>query len=257
VIDPLFSVEGRSAFVTGGGRGIGRSIATALASRGANVAVSDIDKESALATSRQLAELGVRTVGMRTDVTDPEQVREAIDLTIASFGRLDILVNNAGIGVQGLAASQPLEDFKRTFEVDVVGVFNVAQAAYPTLADQGGGVVINLASVASIHVLVDQEHAAYNAAKAAVAMLTRSLAVEWAGVGIRVNAIAPGFILTEMSAADRAANPDRWAHWMTHVPMGRAGEMRELEGAAVFLASDASAYVTGTLIVVDGGYVCL
>ena len=255
--DPLFSVEGRAVHVTGGGRGIGRALATALARRGADVAVSDVDGRAAEATARQLEELGVRTLGMAGDVSDEGQARALIDRTVATFGRLDILVNNAGIAIPGRAATLSADSFRKTYEVDVVGVFNVAQAAYPTMARQGSGSIVNLASVASFHVLVDQELVAYNAAKAAVGMLTRSLAVEWAPDGIRVNAIAPGFILSEMSAAARDEDPDRWATWMRHVPMGRGGEMAELEGAAIFLASDASTYVTGSLVVVDGGYLCL
>jgi NAD(P)-dependent dehydrogenase (short-subunit alcohol dehydrogenase family) len=257
VTDKLFSLDGRVAFVTGGGRGIGRSIATAFASRGADVAVCDLDETAARATAQQLAERGVRSIGFGADVTDQDQIRAAVARAIGELGRIDILVNNAGIGIPGAAASMPLEQFRKTFEVDVLGVFNVAQAVFPSMAAQGHGVIINLASTASSHVLVQQEHAAYNAAKAAVAMLTRSLAVEWAGAGIRVNAIAPGFILTEVSAAARQEDPAQWASWMEHVPLGRAGEMSELEGVAVFLASDASSYVTGSIVVVDGGYILL
>ena len=252
----LFSLKDRTALVTGGGRGLGRAMAEGLASHGANVAIMDIDEGSATQAAAELATSGARTFGVAGDVTRRSEITTAVERTIETLGAIDILVNNAGLAHLGPAETVSMDDFRHTFEVDVFGLFSCSQAVFGHMAERGSGVIINIASMAGLSVLTPQEHTAYNSAKAAVIMVTKSLAVEWAPFGIRVNAIAPGYMLTPPVELLRDEDPDRWTEWMERVPMRRAAMPDELQGTAIYLASDASAYVTGATIVVDGGYTC-
>lgn len=250
----LFDLAGRSAIVTGGARGLGRAMASGLASYGANVAIADIDLEGAEKAAKEIRCADVESLAISADVTSEEDATHAVKKVLDEWGTLDILLNNAGIGVLSPAEETPLEDFKHTYEIDLFGVFNFSKAAFGPMSKQGSGCIVNIASMAGLVPLYPQEHASYNSAKAAVIMLTRSLAVEWQPFGIRVNAIAPGYMMTPPVIELQHDDPDRWRQWMDRVPMGRAGQPDELRGAVVYLSSDASSYMTGSVLVVDGGY---
>lgn len=253
----MFSLAGRKALITGGGQGLGFAMARGLAEAGASVAIVDIDGDRARRAAKSLAGTNRRVVGLTGDVSSTADAKSAVDEVVQTLGGIDLLVNNAGIAVLAPAEEVSLQDFRRTYDVDVFGLFTMSQAAFGALRESSRGVIVNIASMAGITVVVPQEHTAYNSAKAAVIMITKSLAVEWAEFGIRVNAIAPGYILTPPLEQLKQADPDRWAFWMSRVPLGRVGVPDDLLGAAVFLASDASSYMTGATLVVDGGYTCL
>lgn len=253
----LFDLTGRNALVTGGGRGLGKAMALGLAQYGANIAIVDIDLETAQSTAEEIGALGVQSLALYGDVRSEEDAQRTVDQVCESMGSLDILLNNAGVATVEAAETLSLADFKRVYDIDVTGVFIFSKAAYGPMARQGRGNIINIASMAGISALDPQKHMHYNSAKAAVIMITKSLASEWASAGIRVNALAPGYMITPPVIEMRAEDPERWEHWMSRVPMGRAGEPPELQGAVIYLASDASSYMTGNIMVIDGGYTCL
>ena len=250
-----WSIDGRCALVTGGGRGLGKAMATTLAEEGARVAILDVAPGAAAEAADELEGAGGHALGFEGDVTSDDDVQRALADVAKEWGRLDILVNNAGFGTMVDAVDLPVEEFRRVYEVHVLGAFTCSKAAFPLLAERGGS-IINIASVAGQRALSPGGHAHYCSAKGAVILLTQSLAVEWVQHGIRVNAIAPGFMLAEPLRALREADAARWDGWMSRIPMGRPGDPEELAGAAVYLASDASSYVTGSVLVVDGGFTC-
>jgi len=252
----LFDLREKNVLVTGGGRGLGRTMALALADFGANVGIVDINIDTAEATAADIAAKSVNSLAILGDVTQERDAISAVASVVDEWSTLDILVNNAGIATVEPAEELSLETFKRIYDIDVNGVFNCSKAAFSVMSKQKHGNIINVASMAGISVLYPQEHIHYNSAKAAVIMITKSLAVEWAPFGIRVNALAPGYMVTPPVIALRKEDPDRWEHWMSRVPMGRAGDPDELQGAVVYLSSDASSYMTGHIMVIDGGYIC-
>jgi len=253
----IFNLAGRNALVTGGARGLGKAMALGLAEHGANVAIVDIDPDTAQSTAKEIQALGVQSLALRGDVTSEEDAERTVRAVVEAWGSFDILINNAGIATLEPAEELSLADFKRVYDVDVSGVFIFSKAAFRPMSQQKHGSIINIASMAGISVLYPQEHVHYNSAKAAVIMVTKSLAVEWAEYGIRVNAIAPGYMITPPVLDLQQEDPERWKFWMARVPMRRAGKPVELQGAAVYLASDASSYMTGNVLVLDGGYTCM
>ncbi|MGC9359286.1 MAG: SDR family NAD(P)-dependent oxidoreductase [Anaerolineae bacterium] len=248
-----FSLEGQIGIVTGGGQGLGQAFSLAFAEAGADIVVAEINPETGPATVREVERLGRRALFVETDVTNRSNVEAMVAHTLSAFGRVDFLMNNAGITKWAPAEEVTEEDWRAVMAVNLDGVFYGCQAVAGPMKEAGGGRIINIASMSGMIVNFPQAQASYNASKAAVIHLTRSLACEWAPYGIRVNAIAPGYMATPM-AQPFFDDPAYGERWMQAIPMGRPGQPQELAGAAIYLASEASSYVTGEVIVVDGGY---
>ena len=246
-----FSLANKTALVTGGGRGIGAALARALAEAGADVAVADRDPQTAQQTAADLAALGVRTLAVQVDVTDAAQVRDMVAAVVDAWGRLDVAVNSAGIANRSPAEDLTEEAWDAVVDIDLKGIFLCTREEGRVMLGQGAGAIINIASMSGQIVNRPQLHSHYNAAKAGVIQYTRSCAAEWADRGVRVNSLSPGHTRTPMTVD---AVPEMGATWLGNTPMGRLGTPEDLQGATIFLASSASAYVTGHDLVVDGGY---
>lgn len=252
-IGKKFRLEGKKAFITGGARGIGKSVATAMAQWGADVAICDRNIALAEQTAKEIALLGVKTLAVEVDVTNPDSVNKMVETIVNNFGTIDIAFNNAGICENANAEDMTYESWKRVIDVNLTGVFLTAQAAGRVMIKNGGGSIINTASMSGHIANCPQVQCGYNSSKAGVIMLTKSLAVEWAKHNIRVNCISPGYIGTDMTNVDDPLAPG----WKAVTPQGRLGSPDELQGAVVYLASDASTFTTGTDIVIDGGFTCI
>jgi NAD(P)-dependent dehydrogenase (short-subunit alcohol dehydrogenase family) len=248
----LFDLTGKTAIVTGGGKGIGRQMAEGLAEAGANLVLCARKAERCEQTAAELEELGVKALGTGCDVRDQAQVQAVIDRTVADFGGVDILVNNAGVVWGATPEDMPLEGWQKVVDVNLTGVFLFSQAAGRTMIERGGGSIVNIASVAGLHGAPPEivNTIVYHATKGGVIAFTRDLAWKWAAHGIRVNAIAPGWFPSDMAnfVLDLAGE-----ELLKRVPLRRFGGPEDLKGPVVFLASDAAAYVTGHTLVVDGG----
>jgi NAD(P)-dependent dehydrogenase (short-subunit alcohol dehydrogenase family) len=248
-----FSLAGQVGIVTGGGQGLGKSFCHALAEAGADIVVAEINEKTGPVTVEEMEARGRRGLFVKTDVRDQESVETMVERTLLAFGKIDFLMNNAGI-VQHLPAEEVApDDWREVLDVNLTGVFLCCQAVGRHMIERKQGRIINIASMSGLIVNFPQAQASYNASKAAVIHLTRSLAAEWAPHNVRVNAIAPGYMNTAM-AQPFFDDPDYGGVWIKAIPMGRPGEPEELGPAAVFLASEASSYMTGATIVVDGGY---
>lgn len=246
-----FSLEGRVAVVTGGGQGNGRAIAEGLAAAGARVAILDRSADTAREAAAVIVSAGGVARGFTVDVSRDADCVAAARSVREAFGAVSVLVNNAGILIRG-GIDEPTarEAWDNTFAVNVDGVFNMVQAFKADLVETRGA-IINVGSIQSF--VATPNSSAYTASKGAILQLTKALAVELAPTGVRVNAIAPGFIETPMTAATRA-HPEKMAALLAHTPMRRVGQPEELAGAVVFLASSAASYVTGAILPIDGGY---
>lgn len=245
-----FRADGKIALITGGTRGIGLAIARGLAEAGATIIISARNDYGAVET---LLKEGLKAAFRPADMMQADAPKALIDGVVADYGRLDILVNNAGVAI-----SRPTEEFddeayERLMTTNLTSVFRACRAALPHMKAQGGGAILNIGSISAIVSNVPQRQVAYNASKAAVHQLTKSLASDHAEDNIRVNAIAPGYIVTDMTAAGLDI-PEMAKVWREMTPMDRAGDVDEIATAALYFCTDASSYCTGSVLVIDGGY---
>ncbi|MBX7448740.1 D-threitol dehydrogenase [Mycolicibacterium sp. 3033] len=247
VVDLSFPLTGKTAMVTGGASGIGAAIAAAFATKGARVAVVDLDGDAA---RHRASELGSDSKGFAVDVADPASVTAVVDDVVAAFGRIDILVNSAGIVMLAPAEDLALDAWTKTIAVNLTGTFLVSQAVGQHMLAAGGGAIVNMASQAAT-VALDQ-HVAYCASKFGVVGVSKVLASEWGPRGVRVNTISPTVVLTELGR--KAWDGPRGDELKKQIPAGRFAYPDEIAAAAVFLASDAAAMITGADLLVDGGY---
>ena len=241
-----FRLDGRVAVVTGGNRGLGFAFARALGEAGASVAIAARDEAL---NAKAAEELGALAVEM--DVTSPESVEAMAERVTGELGEIDILVNNAGTCFHRSALEVPADEWRAVWDVNVDGLWHCSQAVGSRMVERGRGAIVNIGSISAMIVNRPQMQPAYNASKAAVHQLTKSLAAEWAPHGVRVNALAPGYTKTEMAPVDE---PRFRRHWIEDAPMERYAMPDELGPSLLYLASDASSFVTGSVLVVDGGY---
>lgn len=251
-------LTGSVAVITGGGRGIGYSLAQALATSGASVGLIDVLDDVGDSAMQLASDTGVATAAFRSDVRDPQELDQAFTDLERTLGTADILITSAGITIWGDSVDVTAEEWSRVIDINLSGTFFAAQSfARRLLASGRPGSAIFISSMSGHIVNVPQFQASYNASKAAVTHLGKSLAVEWAKAGIRVNCLEPGYTLSDMTRQFMDANPDLARQWTDMIPAGRMGEPKDLVGATLFLASQDSAYVTGQSIVIDGGYTAI
>jgi len=250
-----FSLKNQVGIVTGGGQGLGKVFSLAYAEAGADVVVAELNPKTGSETVKEIEAMGRKSLYVETDVTNKASAEAMVEKTIKRFGRLDFIMNNAGIVKWCPAEDVTEKDWRAVIDVNLNGLFYCCQAAAKPMIKQKSGRIINIASMSGYIVNRPQPQASYNASKAAVIHLTRSLAVEWAQHNIRVNAIAPGYMdtaMTHKSFEDPAYGPI----WTDGTPMRRLGQPEELTPLAIFLASEASSFVTGSTVLIDGGFTC-
>ncbi|MGM0898978.1 MAG: SDR family oxidoreductase [Bacillota bacterium] len=248
----LFNLKGKTAIVTGGGRGLGAQIAEGFAEAGANVVLCSRKVEACQEIAKQLESKGVKTLALACDVTNPKDVKGVVEKTVEAFGTIDILVNNSGASWGAPVSEMPLEAWEKVMAVNVTGTFLMSQAVGEVMIPQNSGKIINIASVAGLGGIDPNlmDAIGYNTSKGAVITFTKDLAAKWGRHNINVNAIAPGFFPTKMSK-DVMKHGEEGL--LARTPLKRFGTDEDLKGAALFLAAKASDYVTGDVVMVDGG----
>ncbi len=250
-LNQLFGLDGRVAIVTGASSGLGERFARILHAAGATVVATArrADRLEALAD-----ELGDRLVPEVADVTDHEATDRVVARAIERWGRIDVLVNNAGVGTVVPAEDEPIDSFRWTMDVNLIGLFAITQQVGRHMIEARSGSIVNIASMLGLVASTPVKQAGYCASKGAVVNLTRELAAQWARKGVRVNAIAPGWFPSEMTHEEMFEKESGRSFITSNCPMGRGGEQEELDGALLYLASDASTYVCGHVLTVDGGW---
>jgi NAD(P)-dependent dehydrogenase (short-subunit alcohol dehydrogenase family) len=251
---PNFRLDEHTALVTGAASGIGRAIAVGIAESGANVACFDLPGPGLDEVCAQIQAVGVKAVPVAGDVTDASSLTAAVEQTQSTLGALTLAVNSAGVANAAPAETMPQQQWQRVIDINVTGVFLSCQAEAQAMLANGGGSIVNIASMSGTIVNRGLLQAHYNASKAAVIHLSRSLAMEWCTRGIRVNAISPGYTATPMNTRPEVAEQVR--QFESDTPLGRMATVDELVGPAVFLLSDAASFCTGVDLLVDGGFTC-
>lgn len=246
-----FGLDGRRVLVTGGNRGLGRAFALALAEAGADVAIAGRDTERNDRVVAEIAERGRRGLAVTADITRREDVTAMVEQVTAELGGIDVLVNNAGVAIHRPALEVPDEEWQQVIDLNLTALWNTSTAVARGMIAAGGGVIVNVGSMSAQIVNRPQWQASYNASKAAVHHLTRSLAAEWAPHNIRVNAIAPGYVKTDMAPVDQ---PEFRQNWILDAPQQRYATPDEIAPSVVYLASPASSFMTGSVLLIDGGY---
>jgi 2-deoxy-D-gluconate 3-dehydrogenase len=250
-----FNLKGKVAIVTGGNGGIGLGMACGLADAGADIVVAARDATKSQAATAELKKRGVRAIAVATDVTDVASVKALVAATVKEFGRVDILVNNAGINIRNPVHELSLEDWHKVIDTNMTSAFLCSQAVHPEMKKAGGGKIINIGSMLSIFGTAYAP--AYGASKGGIVQFTKSIAVAWAPDNIQANAVLPGWIDTELTRKAREQVPPLNENVLRRTPAKRWGNMDDMAGVAVFLASPASDFVTGAAIPVDGGFSAL
>jgi NAD(P)-dependent dehydrogenase (short-subunit alcohol dehydrogenase family) len=247
-----FSLDAKTALVTGGASGIGAAVALAIAEQGGQVAIVDLPGTDFSTTLDSITRAGGRAISLEADVTSLEQLEDAVARTEAEFGALSLAVNSAGIANAAPAEEMPLAQWQKVYDIDVTGVFLSCQAEGRAMLRSGIGSIVNIASMSGTIVNRGLMQVHYNSAKAAVQHLSKSLAMEWAERGVRVNSVSPGYTMTPMNARPEMVH--QMAQFASETPMQRVAEPREIAGPVVFLLSDAASFCTGTDLLVDGGF---
>ena len=248
----LFDLKGKTALITGGNGGIGLGIAEGFAESGANLAIAARNTEKTQEVVTKFNGKNTPAIGIEVDVSDLASVENMVADTLKAYGSIDILVNNAGIGIRNLPQEYDIEDWNKVIDINLTGAFLSSKAVYPSMKKQGAGKIINIGSMTSIFGL--DWAVAYASSKGGIVQLTKTLAVSWAKDGIQANTILPGWIHTDLTQGIKDNYKNRYDHILSRIPENRWGEPADLSGTAIFLASDASNYVTGVSIPVDGGY---